>query len=96
MSIVLKVDLMVKAGREAICKEYLRAMQEHSRKEPGCLMYLTHQSTEDPRKFLIYEQYQDQAALDAHRQSPHFKQYVRGGLDTIVESRTRDLFHVLD
>ena len=42
-------------------------LQEHSRKEPGCLLYIGHQSTEDPRKFLFYEQYKDAAALDAHR-----------------------------
>jgi (4S)-4-hydroxy-5-phosphonooxypentane-2,3-dione isomerase len=79
--IVLKVDMVVKAGMEARCKEYLRVLQEHSRHEPGCLLYVAHQSTENPRKFLIYEQYKDQSALDAHRNSPHFKQYVRGGLD---------------
>jgi quinol monooxygenase YgiN len=94
--IVLKVDMLVKAGTETKCKEYLRVLEEHSRKEPGCLLYVAHQSTENPRKFLIYEQYKDHAALDAHRDSPYFKQYVRGGLDTIVESRTRELFHGLD
>lgn len=94
--IVLKVDMVVKAGAESKCKEYLRQLQEHSRKETGCLMYLTHQSTENPLKFLIYEQYKDKAALDAHRNSPHFAQYVRGGLDTIVESRTREFFDTLD
>src|SRR5260221_1675856 len=45
--------------------EYIRVLQEHSRKEPGCLMYVGHQSTEDPRKFMFYEQYKDQAALEA-------------------------------
>jgi quinol monooxygenase YgiN len=94
--IVLKVDMLVKAGTEIKCKEYLRVLEEHSRKEPGCLLYVAHQSTENPRKFLIYEQYKDHAALDAHRDSPYFKQYVRGGLDTIVESRTRELYHGLD
>lgn len=94
--IVLKVDMVVKAGTETTCREYLRVLQEQSRKEPGCLMYLTHQSTESPLRFLIYEQYQDQAALEAHRNSPHFARYVRGGLDTIVESRTREFFDTLD
>jgi quinol monooxygenase YgiN len=90
--IVLKVDMLVKTGAEEKCIEYIRILQEHSRQEPGCLMYLGHQSTEDPRRFLIYEQYQDQAALDAHRNSYHFKQYVKGGLDAIVESRSREFY----
>lgn len=90
--IVLKVDMLVKAGTEAQCKEYIRILQEHSRKEPGCVQYVGHQSTENPRKFLFYEVYKDQAALHAHRVAPYFKQYVTGGLDSIMESRTRELY----
>ena len=63
--IVLKVDMLVKPGTEEDCKEYIRILQENSRKEPGCLMYIGHQSTENPRKFLFYEQYQDHDALQA-------------------------------
>jgi quinol monooxygenase YgiN len=89
--IVLKVDMLVKPGTETQCKEYIRAMQEHSRQESGCLLYIGHQSIEDSRKFFFYEQYVDQAALDFHRNAPYFKQYVIGGLDGIMEHRTRDL-----
>jgi quinol monooxygenase YgiN len=94
--IVLKVDMLVKPGTEEKCCEYIRILHEHSRREPGCLMYIGHQSTENPRKFLFYEQYKDEAALQAHRDSPHFKQYVIGGLDAIMEQRTRDLYTVID
>lgn len=90
--IVLKVDMLVKAGTEEDCKEYIRILQENSRKEPGCLMYLGHQSTENPRKFLLYEQYKDHDALQAHRDAPYFTQYVREGLDTIMEQRSRELY----
>ncbi|HLJ91341.1 MAG TPA: putative quinol monooxygenase [Candidatus Angelobacter sp.] len=93
--LVLKVDMIVKPGTEEKCKEYIGLLQEHSRKEAGCVMYIGHQSTEDSRKFLIYEQYVDAAALDAHRNSAHFKQYVSGGLDGLVEKRTRDFYNLL-
>ncbi|MBK9117785.1 MAG: antibiotic biosynthesis monooxygenase [Betaproteobacteria bacterium] len=39
--------------------------------EPGCLVYRVHRSTRDPRLFVFYEQYADEAAFDAHRNSPH-------------------------
>jgi len=94
--IVLKVDMLIKPGAEEKCKECIRILQENSRKEPGCLMYVGHQSTEDPRKFMFYEQYKDQAALEAHRAAPYFKQYVIGGLDGIMESRSRDLYAVVE
>lgn len=90
--IVLKVDMLIKAGMEEKCKEYIRLLQEHSRREPGCLLYMGHQSTENPRKFLFYEQYKDQAGLEFHRNTPHYKQYLMGGLDSIIESRSRELY----
>ncbi len=94
--IVLKVDMLVKPGAEEKCKELIRILQEHSRREPGCLIYVGHQSTEDPRRFFFYEQYRDQAALEAHRAAPYFKQYVHGGLDPIMEQRTRELYRAVD
>ena len=90
--IVLKVDMLVKPGAEEKCKELIRIMQQHSRQEPGCLMYIGHQSTEDPRKFMFYEQYKDAVALEAHRNASYFRQYVIGGLDPIMEQRSRDLY----
>lgn len=90
--IVLKVDMLVKPGMEEKCRELILIMQQHSRREPGCLMYIGHQSTEDPRKFMFYEQYKDAAALEAHRNAPYFKQYVLGGLDPILENRSRDIY----
>jgi quinol monooxygenase YgiN len=94
--IVLKVDMLVKPGTEAKCREYIHILQEHSRKEPGCLLYIGHQSTANPRQFFFYEQYKDAAALEAHRSAPYFKQYVVGGLDAIMEHRSRDLFSVIE
>src|ERR1051326_1198381 len=75
MMIVLKVDMLVKPGTEEKCREYIRILQEHSRREPGCLMYIGHQSTENPRKFLFYEQYKDEAAVQP---ANHILLEVRG------------------
>ncbi|HYZ16523.1 MAG TPA: putative quinol monooxygenase [Candidatus Acidoferrum sp.] len=34
--------------------------------------YAIHQSTADPRLFLLYEQWTDKAALESHKRQPHF------------------------
>jgi len=60
---------------EILCK-----LTEGSRKEPGCVSYICHFVEGDPGTVLIYEQYADQAAVDHHRETPHFKQYAIGGL----------------
>jgi len=36
---------------------------------------------------VIYEQYKDQKAVDAHRASPHFREYVVGGLYQMMLDR---------
>jgi quinol monooxygenase YgiN len=66
----------------------LRALTEASRQEPGCATYVPHVLESDPDTVLIYEQYRDSAALDAHRASPHFKKYAVGGLYQRMLERT--------
>jgi quinol monooxygenase YgiN len=60
--------------------EAVRQLAEASRKEPGCVSYVPHQSEEDPNTLVIYEKYVDEAALTAHRESEHFKKYAVGVL----------------
>jgi quinol monooxygenase YgiN len=67
--------------------EILRALTTASRQEPGCLSYTPHFVADDPNTVVIYEQYKDEAALEAHRGSPHFKQYASGGLFQLMIDR---------
>lgn len=67
--------------------DILKHLTAESRKEPGCISYTPHFVNDDPNTVLIYEQYQDEAALEAHRSSPHFKQYASGGLYQLMTDR---------
>ena len=78
--ICLAVTYVMKPGTEDRTVERLRLLTEGPGQEPGCRFYLTHRSTSDPRKFFHYEQYDDQAALEAHRAAPYFVEHVQGGL----------------
>ena len=40
--------------------------------EPGCLQFDVLQDTEDDNRIFLYEIYRDEAALEAHRNAPHF------------------------
>jgi quinol monooxygenase YgiN len=60
--------------RDAVEQE-LRLMVEHSRQEPGNLTYDLFVRAGEPLAFDLFERYQDQAAVDAHRQSAHFQAY---------------------
>ncbi len=52
--------------------ELLRSLAEESRREPGCVVYVPHRVEGEPDTVLIYEQYADGAALDAHKASAHY------------------------
>lgn len=60
--------------------EILRKLTAASRQEPGCVTYVPHFVDGDANTVVIYEQYADEAALDHHRNTPHFKEYAVGGL----------------
>jgi len=90
--ICLAVRLLVKAGHAQEVKDNFAKLVPLSRKEPGCRMYIAHQGIDNPRRFLVYEQYDDQAALDLHRNSEHFRQYATNGLYPHVESREAELY----
>lgn len=40
--------------------------------EPGCLCYQLHQSLDNPHGWMLYEEWESEAALDAHQQQHHF------------------------
>lgn len=70
--------------------EILRQLTTASRQEPGCVSYIPHRVEGDPDTVVIYEQYKDTAAADAHRQSEHFKKYAVGGLYQKMLERSRE------
>src|SRR5438132_1514775 len=87
---------MAKQGHEAEVSEIFGKLTEESRKESGCLLYQVHRHKTEPRRFFIYEQYKDDAALEAHRAAPHFLQYARKALTKIADRVDGHLFVPLD
>lgn len=90
--VVLAVTWVAKTGREADVAAFFAKLTEASRKEPGCVMYQAHRHKTDPRRFFLYEQYKDDAALEAHRASAHFLQIAKKDLPKIADRTEGHLF----
>lgn len=58
-------------GREDELRDALLEVTRASREEPGCLNFDLHQDLQDPAKFIIYENWRDEAALALHFSLPH-------------------------
>ncbi len=48
------------------------AVKVNSDDEPGALLYQLCKSRSDPNTYVVMELYRDQAAVEAHRATPHF------------------------
>ena len=66
----------------------LREIRDASVKEPGVVRFEVGRSTDDPNVFVLWEVYRDQAAVDAHRASEHFKRLVLDGIRPLAQNRT--------
>jgi (4S)-4-hydroxy-5-phosphonooxypentane-2,3-dione isomerase len=93
--LVLAVTWMANPGHEKEVGIIFEKLQTASRQEPGCLGYTVHRHVDDPRHFFIYEQYRDAAALEAHRNSPHFQDYAVKALRAIGVRLQGDLYRPL-
>lgn len=87
--IALTATWRAKPGNEDRCREILELMTPITRAEPGCLFYQAHQLADDPRTFVLYEQYVDEAALRAHAESEAFKTLILGEAVPLLETRFR-------
>ncbi len=62
--------------------------------EPDCLRFDVLQDSEEPNRIHLYEVYKDQAALDAHRQAPHYTKWretVKDWFDGAITRRIATL-----
>ena len=93
--VVLAVTWMARIGRESEVAAIFEKLSTESRKEPGCVMYQVHKHKTDPRRFFVYEQYKDDAALEAHRVTPHFLQMAKKDLPKLGDRIEAHLFEPL-
>jgi quinol monooxygenase YgiN len=91
--IVLTAKYFAKTGKGDEVEGLLRQMAPLvSANEPGCNLYHANRSADNSDVFLLYEHYADQAALDAHRNTPHFKAIIEGVIVPLLEKRERELY----
>ena len=93
---VVAAQYYAKEGKQEEIAAILRKMIPISRAEAGCALYTVNRSADDPRKFLLYEQYLDREGYDAHMATEPFKQNILGKVVPMLESRVRDFYEVIE
>jgi quinol monooxygenase YgiN len=64
--------------------------------EPGCLAFDVFRSLDDEHSYVLLERYASRGALDAHRETEHFKDLVLGQIVPRLSSRVLQAFDVTD
>jgi quinol monooxygenase YgiN len=73
-------------GSEAEVEALLLELRTWTLAEPGCREYHVHR-LEEPGRFLLYEQYDDAAAVAAHHATAHYRELVQGRAPALVLRR---------
>jgi quinol monooxygenase YgiN len=95
MSFVLVVRMVAREGAEEEAVSVMQELAAASRQEAGCELYIPVRDPENPRSFVFYEQYRDQAAFEEHGASEHFQRLAAGRLWALLESRERTFYETI-
>lgn len=91
--IVLVVHCYAREGCEEQVHDAFKRMGELvAANEPGCSTYRAVRARDDENHWLLFEQYDDEAAFQTHRNTTYFKEIVEVELGDLLENRTRRLY----
>ena len=95
MPYVLIARMKTRDGEQDRAAELVEQLTAASRTEPGNIHYIPHRDPEDPRVFVLYEQYVDEDAFKAHGQTEHFQSIGVGELFPLMEKRERLFYETM-
>lgn len=92
MAYVVAATWRAREGEEDAIAHLLETMVPLFQAEPACRIFQAHRSTEDPREFFLYEQYDDEAGFQAHLATERFKRHVLEDAVPRLEHRARAFY----
>ena len=69
----------------------LRELRDASRREEGVVAFDVARGQEDPNVFVLWEEYRDKTALEAHMATKHFERFVLKGVRPLAEQLTAEM-----
>jgi quinol monooxygenase YgiN len=64
--ITVLFSVTIKDGKEQDFHELALRLTKVSREDDGCLIYVFHRRSDNPREYVLYEQWRDRGAHKAH------------------------------
>ncbi len=83
--IVVQGDFTIKAGKRDAAIAAMVKVQTATQQEAGCIRYNFYADLEDSNKFIVYEEWESQAHLNAHLSAenppPHMVEFREASAD---------------
>ncbi|MGI9117358.1 MAG: putative quinol monooxygenase [Gaiellales bacterium] len=92
MAYCIAVRWTINPGEKARVRELAESMLAPSNAEPGCQAYILHTDPADTSVLFLYEQYDDEAAFQAHCDSPHFTAIVAAQIFPLLRDRRLEVY----
>jgi autoinducer 2-degrading protein len=74
---------------DPFCHAALQNARESLAREPGCRRFDVNHDMDEPSIFVLYETYDDVAAVQAHLASAHFSAFDRAARTWVIERTVR-------
>jgi quinol monooxygenase YgiN len=96
MAYVVCAVWVTKEGEEDAVAAALEKIMAGARGAEGILTYQFHRDPTDPRRFLFYEQYVDEASYHRHLEADYVREHAFGDAIPRLESRERTFWTTWD
>ncbi|MFA7084774.1 MAG: putative quinol monooxygenase [Arcobacteraceae bacterium] len=94
MTITKTVTFIAKDENIQELKALLTTMVEPSKKEVGCLLYDIFQVKNEPTRFIVIESWENNEALDGHKQTDHYH-YYKAHFEQYCANKSSDDLEIL-
>lgn len=92
--ITVIATIIAKSEDIEFVKRELCKLVEPTKQEYGCIEYTFYQDDKEPEFFHSYEKWYNQAAIDAHLQSRHIKNYMEATKYAVTDFVIREMSEI--
>lgn len=87
--VTLYAEFTARPGHEVDVESLVAGLTPRVRSEAGNTLFIVHHRSNDPAAYLIYEEYHDRAAFDAHITAAHTVAFNQALAEHILETRSQ-------
>jgi quinol monooxygenase YgiN len=84
-TLTVVAEMKAKPGREEDLRKAALALIEPTRREEGCVQYDLHRHTDDPGRFVFFENWKSPAHLARHAASAHLAAFDKVAEELLAE-----------